>query len=318
MATEVKKLYRSDDCVVAGVCAGIAEYCDIDPVIVRILAVLLCLSTLGLAILVYVVLWLVLPRRLNVVDTIACDTCVKDVPALIEASPATSTEGDFACTPSAEESQEAQQEAWDAAAWNYAQEAARQMAHTKRFGSATHYEVVARRSQARIRGEGQRLGRSVYLMVWAGVVVLFIGIAALISGLADEVAWWQMWPCLVTLGGLVIMVVPSSLTPLMRLACGIVLLISGPLLLLISVGLLSWYTLPHAFEELWPLLVIALGVFIISCALKNDLLVLMSALCVTAVIVAGLTIYAVGGPLSHITMHIPFLGVYAISVILPA
>lgn len=68
-----KRLYRSDDAVIAGVCAGIAERVDVDPVIVRILAVLVCVSTFGFALVAYVVLWLVLPKHVEVSpETIPC------------------------------------------------------------------------------------------------------------------------------------------------------------------------------------------------------------------------------------------------------
>lgn len=68
-----KKLYRSDDAVMAGVCAGIAEYLDLDSVVVRILAVLLGISSLGLAAVAYVILALVLPKHVVVApETIPC------------------------------------------------------------------------------------------------------------------------------------------------------------------------------------------------------------------------------------------------------
>ena len=44
----MKRLYRSrQSCIIAGVCGGIAEYFNIDPSIVRILAVLLSIGSIG-------------------------------------------------------------------------------------------------------------------------------------------------------------------------------------------------------------------------------------------------------------------------------
>ena len=54
-------LFRSHDACVAGVCAGIAERCDFDPIVVRILAVLLTFASFGLVVLVYLALWINLP-----------------------------------------------------------------------------------------------------------------------------------------------------------------------------------------------------------------------------------------------------------------
>ena len=56
-----RRLYRSRNAVLGGVCAGIAERIDADAIVVRILAILLCLVTLGLVVLVYVALWARLP-----------------------------------------------------------------------------------------------------------------------------------------------------------------------------------------------------------------------------------------------------------------
>ncbi len=57
------KLTRSNnDVMVAGVAAGLAEYLDIDPVLVRLFFVLLTLLG-GHGILVYVILWLLMPQE---------------------------------------------------------------------------------------------------------------------------------------------------------------------------------------------------------------------------------------------------------------
>lgn len=58
-----KRLYRSRrDRKIAGVCGGIAEHFDIDPVLVRVLAVVLLLcGSAGL--LAYIVLWIVVPEE---------------------------------------------------------------------------------------------------------------------------------------------------------------------------------------------------------------------------------------------------------------
>jgi len=58
-----KKLYRSaKDKMIAGVAAGLAEYFDIDPTIIRVLFVV-SLFLGGTGIIAYVVLWVVVPER---------------------------------------------------------------------------------------------------------------------------------------------------------------------------------------------------------------------------------------------------------------
>jgi phage shock protein C len=64
-----KKLYRSvDDSKIAGVCAGIAEYFNIDPTIVRLLAVFLLFAWLSSGI-AYIICWIIMPKATEVKAT---------------------------------------------------------------------------------------------------------------------------------------------------------------------------------------------------------------------------------------------------------
>ncbi len=60
---EPKKLYRTrTPRVFAGVCGGLGEYFDIDPVLIRILFVALAFLGGG-GVLIYIILWIVLPEK---------------------------------------------------------------------------------------------------------------------------------------------------------------------------------------------------------------------------------------------------------------
>ncbi len=64
-AEPVKKLYKSsEDKVIAGICGGIAEYFDIDSVWVRLVAILLLFLD-GIGILMYIILWVLVPENPN-------------------------------------------------------------------------------------------------------------------------------------------------------------------------------------------------------------------------------------------------------------
>ncbi|MCB8954816.1 MAG: PspC domain-containing protein [Ardenticatenales bacterium] len=57
-----KRLVRSqDNRMVAGVAAGIAEYLDTDPTLIRLLFVIMTLAG-GPGLLAYLILWLVMPE----------------------------------------------------------------------------------------------------------------------------------------------------------------------------------------------------------------------------------------------------------------
>ena len=59
---EKKRLNRSDNKMIGGVCAGLAEYLGLDPTIVRVVWVLMVLLG-GVGVLLYLILWLVMPKQ---------------------------------------------------------------------------------------------------------------------------------------------------------------------------------------------------------------------------------------------------------------
>ena len=63
METAPKKLYRSNNGMIAGVCAGIGDYFNLDPTIVRVAYALLSIFTAFAGVIAYLVLWLVVPKR---------------------------------------------------------------------------------------------------------------------------------------------------------------------------------------------------------------------------------------------------------------
>ena len=61
----MQKLYLSTkNKKIGGVCGGIAETYDLDPSLVRIAAVFLCLATLAIPVIVtYIIAWFVIPSN---------------------------------------------------------------------------------------------------------------------------------------------------------------------------------------------------------------------------------------------------------------
>lgn len=62
-----KRLYRTRDGVIAGVCGGLADYFGLDRTLIRIATAILILFG-GLSLWVYVILWILIPkapRQLN-------------------------------------------------------------------------------------------------------------------------------------------------------------------------------------------------------------------------------------------------------------
>lgn len=65
MSQPIRRLYRSrTEGQVAGVLAGVGHYFSIDPVVVRLMAILLALLTAVLpGLLVYVIAWIIVPLQ---------------------------------------------------------------------------------------------------------------------------------------------------------------------------------------------------------------------------------------------------------------
>jgi phage shock protein C len=60
---EPKKLYRiPSKGMIGGVCAGIGEYLGADPTVIRLIFVLLTLAGLS-GVLIYIVMWLIIPVK---------------------------------------------------------------------------------------------------------------------------------------------------------------------------------------------------------------------------------------------------------------
>jgi phage shock protein PspC (stress-responsive transcriptional regulator) len=57
------KIYRSrTNSMIAGICGGLGEYLNVDPTIVRVVAVLLVIPD-GIGLLAYIIGWVIIPRQ---------------------------------------------------------------------------------------------------------------------------------------------------------------------------------------------------------------------------------------------------------------
>lgn len=56
-----KRLYKSRNKVLCGVCGGIADYFNIDPTIIRLLTVVLIIAGFGTGIVIYIIAAVIMP-----------------------------------------------------------------------------------------------------------------------------------------------------------------------------------------------------------------------------------------------------------------
>jgi phage shock protein C len=60
----MKRLYRSTtERLLGGVCGGIGRHIDVDPIIIRIVWILITCVSLGIGIIAYLVCWVVIPEE---------------------------------------------------------------------------------------------------------------------------------------------------------------------------------------------------------------------------------------------------------------
>lgn len=64
MTKPVKRLYRSRrDKIIGGVCGGIAQFMEVDPVVVRLIWAFATLISMGMGILAYLIAWVIIPEE---------------------------------------------------------------------------------------------------------------------------------------------------------------------------------------------------------------------------------------------------------------
>ncbi len=64
--TKGRKLYRDpDDRVLGGVCSGLGIFFNVDPIIIRLVFVLLVFLGAGSSLIIYLILWIVVPKAAN-------------------------------------------------------------------------------------------------------------------------------------------------------------------------------------------------------------------------------------------------------------
>lgn len=61
--SEKKKLTKSDNKVIAGVCGGLAEYIGMDPTLLRVIYAILTVCTAFCGVLIYIILYFVMPKK---------------------------------------------------------------------------------------------------------------------------------------------------------------------------------------------------------------------------------------------------------------
>ena len=181
-----RRLYRSEyDQMLSGVSGGLAEYFDIDPVIVRLLWVILTIFSGGLLIVVYAAFWIVVPTYSSIYGD------EPEGPAVARDSESETSEedDDEDANPSADDSESGN--APDRPSEARTQPAAVAPARKSR-----------RRSTRRVRRRRIRRGQAGVVI---GAVLVIVGGIALLNNFLPFYDPWRLWPLILVGIGLAIL-----------------------------------------------------------------------------------------------------------------
>ncbi len=309
-----KSLYRSRNSLIGGVCKGIAEYFNIDPLIVQILTVILTLLTSGLLAIAYIALWIILPLAPEDPDPVDVQ------PAEVHSENYGQVE--YANKPSSESVSSA----------SAATQVAEAYRSTEQYTGAAHVPPLPPKEYAKagvLQGQtpvGKAApgnhqpadpgkNHSTNGALWVGLILLFVGVVAILGAFVQGVDWWQFWPLILIIVGIGQMVVPGKPGRRMnRFVSGLTGFGIGVVALSISLGIVSVASLGLMLSNLWPGLLIFFGLLILGNALKAPLLTFLGGLCFIAVCAIGLWWFTIPGPTNIVEITLPFSAPFFIDV----
>lgn len=326
---QIPRHYRSHNSLIGGVCSGIAEYYDIDAVLVRVLAVLLAVLTFGLAIIPYVVLMACWPKRQA--DGLPLDVDPKLVDSqMFGSARAKAYAGDdelgarnyserAICVGHeppvpprgfvfGEGAPEMVCAAEGAAGQESAFAAVRAPVQTV-YGVASLTEPGEDR-----RARARRNQVSVTVMIFLALSAVTLAISAIADRYVDPISANACWPLFLIFLGLARAFVPvagRSLTWCITTGGAFVAL--GVLFLPLSTGVLSWETLLQS-----PMLVLLLAALLIGdvamVILKFSRVSVAINLALIAFCAVVLALFAIPGTLGTIEVHLPFIQAFSVGV----
>ena len=61
----IRRLYRASprESMIGGVCAGIANYFEVDPTLIRLSWIVMIMFSMGMGVIAYLIMWIIMPRR---------------------------------------------------------------------------------------------------------------------------------------------------------------------------------------------------------------------------------------------------------------
>lgn len=340
MTTE-KKLYRSRDSLISGVCTGIAQYFSVDPIVVQVLTVILTILTAGLLAIAYIALWIILPREPDPSAPVDVEpqevhsetygqvdynqgkangtAASRESAARDYSAPYTSAAhvpppppSEYANNPQAGAAKNANGRASSAQTAN-TQPPNGQPYSTQPPNAQAYAAHASQNATPNAQAYGGHSGpqRKTYDSsangaLWVGLALLFIGICALLGVFVTGVAWWQFWPLVLVIAGIGQMVVPGPKGHRMgHFVNGLIQFSFGAALLPFSLGVITLGSIWPIVYNLWPILLIMCGFFVLRGALNSPIFTLLAGLSFVVFCVVGIGWFSIPGATDFITLNLP-------------
>lgn len=330
-------LQRSRDALAGGVCAGIAGRLGLDPVVVRIFMVLLCLMTLGMGVVAYAVLWATLPLEpgrplpLDVEPREVHSESFGPQEAPGDAREASRAARSSASGPADPADPANRRELYAGVAHEpptpplAARSAAALVASQLASGGAVSglREPAAQPPAPGVAGgpggvasppsQGVAAPRKRALppllralLVWACFAAVFVAVLRAMGGFVHGASWWRFWPLFLTVSGIAVMAVPGKRGVRMAHAVtGWFLFVGGGAILPMSLGLVSWASLVPWLAKLWPLLLFAIGFLVVGWVRRSWPWALAAGILFAAFCWMGLLSFALPGDVASIVIDLP-------------
>jgi len=340
-----KRLYRSDNSVIAGVCGGIAEYFDLDPTLIRLLTVFLVLAGLGVPVLAYIIAIVVIPTRSgdyhSYIDVQpAASSSGTTNPTGFSGSPNTAGASDVAGSPdvanpanspgAANFASSPDAAGFSAAAAssssynapgtygfcnNATQSAPQAAASPGRAYTSSNpeaYDAVATDEPDPAKAKSRS---SIRVGVSTGIILVCIGTLALLGTFFD-ISFWRFWPLIIFVIGFIVLCTPGDKGwSLSRAGHGISIIAISIVLLLWTFGIVGIGAFWRAFIYLWPILLIVIGLSIIGSATKKSIFKLFGSLLFSITLIVGIWSF---GQFTGRSIDITLPGGYTFTITVPA
>lgn len=300
--TSRRPLYRSRNALVGGVCAGIAQRLNIDPVIVRIFFVAFTFITFGLTGFLYLALWAVLPKEPKRVKPVVVE------PQSVHSD----TFGVVDCRSARRRYATSARCAQPASYVGAAHLPPTPPSVARQMDGSEGVDAPRTSDQAfeQVPEAKDEMHRPSWILVAcalvAGSLLVSVGVSLAIAALVRGVSWWQCWPLSLVVLGIMRMAIPGGKRA--RAAAfllGVTLSSVGFLLLPMSTGVVAWESIEVMTERLWPLLVGAVALLALGLRECRTVPILIAALLIVAFCALGLAFYAEPGSLHELSFVTP-------------